>query len=119
MNVASHLIADRVFMEIAEKFRNLNLPIIVLSDSLIPKELGDYFHKAFKPAYILDSTDPFTAHIAMRNSAILICSNSQFSLISAALNPSALCIIPKQWFDANGKHIEVPIHSRSSFEVLS
>ena len=54
----------------------------------------------------------------MRSARILICSNSQFSLIAAALNPEALVLIPKHWFGDGDRHIEAPIHSRCLFEIM-
>jgi hypothetical protein len=118
VNVASHLIADVEFIKLARKFSGLVGNLVVISDSPISQDFRSEVSSYFKDVSFLDNTDAFTAHRIMRNARILICSNSQFSLIAAALNPTALVLIPKQWFGENERHIEAPIHSRSAFQVM-
>lgn len=117
VNVASHLVADDEFLDLARKFIGLVNCAVVLSDSPIDQDfravVGSYFEEVHFPA----STDPFQAHRIMRAARILICSNSQFSLTAAALNDSALAIIPKRWFGENDRHLEIPIHKRSNFLI--
>ena len=38
----------------------------------------------------------------MRHAAVLICSNSQFSLVAAALNQGGLVLVPKNWGSTDG-----------------
>lgn len=118
VNVASHLVADGEFINLARKFSGLADNLAVISDSPIGTEFRNAVSSYFKQVAFLDNTDPFTAHRIMRSARILICSNSQFSLIAAVLNPAALVLIPKQWFGENERQIEAPIHSRSSFQVM-
>jgi hypothetical protein len=118
VNVASHLVADGEFINLARKFSGLVDNLVVISDSPIGPDFRSALSSYFKRVSFLDNTDPFTAHRIMRSARVLICSNSQFSLIAAALNPTALVLIPKQWFGENERHIEAPIHSRSSFQVM-
>lgn len=118
VNVASHLVADSEFINLARKFSGLVDNLVVLSDSPIDPDFRSAVSSCFKKVSFLDSTDPFTAHRVMRNARVLICSNSQFSLIAAALNSTALVLIPKQWFGEGERHIETPIHSRSTFQVM-
>ncbi len=118
VNVASHLVADDEFINLAGKFSGLVGSVVVISDSPIGTDFRNEVSSRFKNASFLDNTDAFTAHRIMRNARILVCSNSQFSLIAAALNSQALVLIPKQWFGENERHIEAPIHSRSSFQVM-
>jgi len=118
VNVASHLVADGEFINLARKFSGLVGNLVVISDSPIDQDFRNALSSYFKHLSFLDNTDPFTAHRIMRNARILICSNSQFSLIAAALNPTALVLIPKQWFGDNERHIDAPIHSRSAFQVM-
>jgi hypothetical protein len=54
----------------------------------------------------------------MRGAAALVCSNSQFSLVAAMLNPSALVMIPKQWFEGGDRSIEAPLHAKSAFQIF-
>jgi Glycosyl transferase family 11 len=119
VNVASHLVADSEFISQARKFSGLLDNLVVLSDSPIDPDFRNVLASHFKHVSFLDNTDAFTAHRIMRSARVLICSNSQFSLIAAVLNPTALVLIPKQWFGENERHIEAPIHSRSSFQVMA
>jgi len=118
VNVASHLVADDEFINLARKFSGLLENLVVISDSPIGSDFRSAMSSHFKQVSFLDNIDPFTAHRIMRNARVLICSNSQFSLIAAALNPHALVLIPKQWFGEGERHIEAPIHTRSSFQVM-
>jgi hypothetical protein len=118
VNVSSHLIADSEFIGLAKKFSGLVNSIAVISDSQIGLGFRNALLSCFKEVSLLDNTDAFTAHRIMRNARILICSNSQFSLVAAALNPNALVLIPKQWFGDSDRHIEVPVHSRCIFEIM-
>lgn len=119
VNVASHLVADSEFINQAKKFSGLVDNLVVLSDSPIDPDFRNALSSHFKRVSFLDNTDAFSAHRIMRNARVLICSNSQFSLIAAVLNPTALVLIPKQWFGEGERHIEAPIHSRSSFQVMA
>lgn len=118
VNVASHLVADSEFINLARKLTGLTDNLVVISDSPISPEFRNSVSSNFKHVSFQDNTDAFIAHRIMRNARILICSNSQFSLIAALLNPQALVLIPKQWFGENDRHIEASIHSRSSFQIM-
>lgn len=119
VNVASHLVADSEFIHQARKFSGLIDNLVVLSDSPIDPDFRNALASHFKLVSFLDNTDVFSAHRIMRSARVLICSNSQFSLIAAVLNPTALVLIPKQWFGEGERHIEAPIHSRSSFQIMA
>jgi len=119
VNVASHLITDIEFIELASKFAGLVKNIVVVSDSPIDKSFRHTIALGFERVVFKDNIDAFTTHRIMRNARILICSNSQFSLIAALLNPQALVVLPKQWFGQNDRAIEVPIHEACNFQILS
>jgi hypothetical protein len=53
----------------------------------------------------------------MRNSNILVCSNSQYSLTAGALN-EGLVIIPKVWLGPENKKFEAEIEKLYGFAVL-
>lgn len=118
VNVSSHLVSDDAFLALAGRFAGLIERVVVLSDS----PLGEPFRAAmaarFPHTSFQDQMDVETAHRVMRNASALICSNSQFSLIAAALNPEALALIPKQWFGGSDRAIEAPLHARCDFQVL-
>jgi hypothetical protein len=118
VNVASHLISEDAFVSLSRKFSGLVKSVVVISDSPIGSDFRSAMTAYFKEVAFLDNTDAYTAHRIMRNARILICSNSQFSLIAAALNPNALVLIPKQWFGDNERHIEAAIHSHCTFQIM-
>lgn len=118
LNVASHLVADREFIGLAEKFTGLVKYVAVVSDSPIDDSFRRAVSASYEQAVFLDSTDAFTSHRIMRNARILIGSNSQFSLIAALLNPQALVALPKQWFGQGNHAIEAPIHEACGFQIL-
>ncbi len=118
VNVASHLVADGDFSSLARNFSGLVSNAVVISDSPIELDFQNVVSSYFKQVIFLDNTDAFTAHRIMRNARILICSNSQFSLIAAVLNPNALKIIPKQWFGGKNRHIEAALNSHCLFQIM-
>lgn len=119
VNVASHLVADREFIELAGKFAGLVKHIAVVSDSPINESLRHGVSASYAQAAFLDNIDAFTSHRIMRKARILICSNSQFSLIAALLNQQALVVLPKQWFGQKDRDIEAPIHQACGFQILN
>jgi hypothetical protein len=118
VNVASHLVSDHEFIGIATKFSGLFRHIVIISDSEIPQSFRQAISQKFEQAIFLDKADVFTSHRIMRNARALICSNSQFSLIAALLNSSALVVLPRQWFGADDRKIEIPIHEACNFQIL-
>jgi len=119
VNVASHLIADIEFIELASKFAGLVREVVVVSDSPIDESFRQAIATGYERVVFRDNIDAFTTHRIMRNARILICSNSQFSLIAALLNPQALVVLPNQWFGENDRAIEAPIHEACDFQILS
>jgi hypothetical protein len=119
VNVASHLISDREFFELAGKFVGLVKHLVVVSDSPIEGAFRQSISSGYEQTMFLDDTDAITSHRIMRYARILVCSNSQFSLIAALLNPRALVVLPKQWFGQNDRAIEAPIHEACGFQVLN
>ena len=97
VNVASHLMADEEFLNAANKFSSLCDTLVVVSDSIISESLKTRFSTQFKDCIFLDNIDAFTTHCIMRKANVLICSNSQFSLVAAALNTTRVVLIPKNW----------------------
>lgn len=119
VNVASHLISDREFIELTGKFVGLVKYLVVVSDSPIEGAFRLSLSAGYEQVMFLDNADVVTAHRIMRNARILVCSNSQFSLIAALLNTRALVVLPKQWFGQNDRAIEAPIHEACGFQILN
>jgi len=119
LNVASHLVSSSALNDIASRFAGLVPRILILSDSPIGPTEFEGVRKRFKDrVHIIDSNpDPVLAHSLMRNAAVLVCSNSQFSL-SAGLLSSGLKIIPKIWFGADSERLNQAIDKISDFAVV-
>ena len=97
LNVASHLMAEGEFLSAANKFSSLCDTLVVVSDSSISQSLKTDFSAQFKECIFLDSIDALATHCIMRKANALICSNSQFSLVAAALNTKGIVLVPKNW----------------------
>jgi hypothetical protein len=119
LNVASHVISDSVFIKAIKPLRHLLDQIVVISDSNLEKNFKSQVSVMFKITSFMDNVDVATAHVLMRRSTILICSNSQFSLSAALLNPDKLIIIPKQWFGGKHKALEKVIEDECSFQIMN
>lgn len=118
LNVASYLISDELFTNLAIKFKNLINSAVVISDSTISKNVRYNICKNFKNAKFLDDIDVIQAHTIMRNARVLICSNSQFSLVSALLNQNGMVFIPKKWFEQSNKKMTEEMNKQSFFQIL-
>ena len=116
VNVASHLMADEEFLSATNTFSSLCDTLVVVSDSSISESLKTRFSTQFKDCIFLDNIDAFTTHCIMRKANALICSNSQFSLVAAALNTSGVVLIPKNW--GGDDDIAKAISLASHFQTL-
>jgi hypothetical protein len=119
VNVASHLVSDEAFIACARDWVGLLDHVVVLSDSPVPAPMRQALSAMFKHAHFPDGLDAFASHRVMRCARVLVCSNSQFSLIAAVLNRQAMVLLPRKWFDGDAREIEAPIHERCTFQVLS
>ncbi len=119
VNVASHIVSNDEFVQLAEKFKNLVNSVVVVSDSLLGDEFKDQLRLQFRRAVFLDGSivSPFVTHCVMRNSNILVCSNSQYSLTAGVLN-EGLVIIPKVWLGPGHEKLEAEIEKLYDFAVL-
>jgi hypothetical protein len=118
VNVASYLVDDVMFIELANKIAGLVSCVVIVSDSAINESFRKAICNVYQKAIFLDEVDAITAHRIMRNARVLICSNSQFSLIAALLNKRALVFLPKTWFGKGNAELEVPINELCSFQIL-
>jgi len=119
VNVASYLVDDEDFLELANKISGLVDSVVIVSDSMIPDAFREQICGVFKNALFLDNVDAVTTHRVMRNARVLICSNSQFSLVAALLNRRALVFLPKKWFgNKSQKKLTEPLNALCDFQVL-
>jgi hypothetical protein len=120
VNVASHIVSDDAFILLAKKFKHLVDSVVIVSDSLLGEDFKDQVRLQFRQAVFLDNSavSPFLTHCIMRNSSILVCSNSQYSLSAGVLN-EGLVVIPKLWLGFGNEELKVEIEKLSDFSVLS
>ena len=120
LNVASHLVSNNELEGMASKFAKLVDRILILSDSPIGENEFVGLRTRFpRRLHIIDSDpDPVLSHSLMRNAAILVCSNSQFSL-SAGLLSESLVVIPKVWFGQDAAELNAVVNQISDFAVLA
>jgi hypothetical protein len=119
LNIGFHLISGNDLEVIADKFKKIFKQCVLLSDTTVKKseykKLRKYYNNRF---HILDrEPDPKFAHSIMRNSSLLICSNSQFSL-SASLLSNGVRLVPKKWFGRSHKKLNTTLQSIFDFGVV-
>jgi hypothetical protein len=114
------MVSDEHFIQQAIKFSGLISNAVILSDSPISNETQHAFSNLYTNIIFLDSTDAMTAHKVMRLSRVLVCSNSQFSIIGAALNTKALVLLPAQWLGKgeSERSSEEILKKRSPFMIM-
>ncbi len=119
LNVASHLISDDFFGAIAGRFNGLLDQVLVVSDSPVDAKLTAKLGHQFQNVACLDDNEVsvFITHGLMRAAAILVCSNSQFSL-SAGLLSDGLVIIPKVWYGPGYEDLEAELGALSKFAIM-
>lgn len=119
LNVASHLVPTQYFMSITRKFSKLIEKVVVISDSPVESLLLETLSQSFGNVEILDTIDAQTAHIIMRSARVLIGSNSQFSLVAAALSTDSLSLVPLRWYGDSNRDLEVLLSDRCSFQIFN
>ena len=103
MNVASYLVPDSHFIDIAMRAAGVLKSIVVLSDSPLSVEFKKTGRTLWgSVVYRLRGEAPFYCHCLMRNASLLVCSNSQFSL-TAGLLSSGFVVLPKKWYGEERK----------------
>lgn len=120
VNVASHLIDDIDFVNLAKSLSQFVPAVIVISDSDVSGLINECLPKLFTHCSFIVGGSPHTAHALIRQAKYLICSNSQFSLSAALLNQVAQQVfLPTQWFGDVDSNIQKPINALCHFQILS
>jgi hypothetical protein len=119
LNVATHLTSDSDFFALAQRLKNMVNHVVVVSDSKIPPEFQFRMSEFFSKATFLDNVNEYESHCIMRSARILVCSNSQFSLVAAILNKSGLIFLPRVWFGKDHPKLEMVVSNLGTFQVLS
>lgn len=120
VNVASHLIDDMDFVNLAKSISTFAPAVIVISDSEVSGMIKESLPGLFTHCSYVVGGDPHTAHALIRQAKYLICSNSQFSLSGALLNQVGQQIfLPTKWFGDIDSNIQMPINELCHFQILS
>lgn len=118
LNVASYLVSNDDLVQVAIKFKHLVDSVVILSDSKIDDNVQELMLKHFSYVQFSDQLDARAAHVVMRNAAILICSNSQFSLTAALLNTKCVPIIPIEWYGSSDRALQEVIRKTCRFQII-
>jgi hypothetical protein len=100
-NSAVHyIVPESSFLTMADKFAKAYSAIVITSDSSLSLNFKSEIERKFSKVIILDdmSMDEMITHSIMRFAAILICSNSQFSMTAGALS-DGLAFFPTRFFE--------------------
>jgi len=120
VNVASHLVDDMDFVNLAKSISKLVVAVIVISDSGISDLIMERLSGLFAHCSYVIGGNPHIAHALIRQASYLICSNSQFSLSAALLNQVGQQVfIPTRWFGDVDSELQIPINALCRFQILS
>tara|TARA_Y100000589_G_scaffold21617_1_gene17960 strand:+ start:28 stop:861 length:834 start_codon:yes stop_codon:yes gene_type:complete len=98
LNVATYVLPTNTSLSITKMFSSLCKIVVITSDSeILSKDINFLYSSGFEKVIVISSGSAIKTHTIMRNSEILITSNSQFSY-SAALFSNGITFIPKKWF---------------------
>jgi len=119
VNVASHLVDDIDFVNLAKSISRLVSAVIVISDSEVSAMTKESLSELFTHCSFIIGGNLHTAHALLRQAKYLICSNSQFSLSAALLNQVGQQIfLPTQWFGDVDSNLQAPINALCRFQIL-
>lgn len=119
VNVASHLVDDMDFVNLAKSLSKFVSAVIVISDSEVSGMINESLHRLFAHCSFVIGGNPHIAHALIRQAKYLICSNSQFSLSAALLNQAGQQIfLPTQWFGEANSNLQLPINRLCRFQIL-
>lgn len=120
VNVASHLVDDMDFVNLAISISNFVASVIVISDSEVSGVIRERLSGLYTHCTFMTGGSPHVAHALIRQAKYLICSNSQFSLSAALLNQVAKQVfLPTQWFGNDDSNMQMPINALCRFQILS
>ncbi len=119
VNVASHLVDDMDFINLAKTISNFVPAVIVISDSEVSDVINEGLHGLFAHCSFVIGGNPHMAHALIRQAKYLICSNSQFSLSAALLNQVGQQIfLPTKWFGDGDADLQMSINALCRFQIL-
>lgn len=120
VNVASYLVDDLDFINLAKPISKFITTVIVISDTEVSGLIKENLLELFTHCSFVVGGNPHTAHALIRLAKYLICSNSQFSLSAALLNQVGQQIfLPTKWFGDADSNLQIPINALCRFQIFS
>jgi hypothetical protein len=119
LNVASRLVGENEYIDLAKSFADLVRQVIIISDSEPSVQFKNNLKIHFNNncSYVIGG-NVHVAHALMRKSKYLICSNSQYSLSAALLNDvAAQVFIPTNWFGNIHSDIQTELNKLCCFQI--
>lgn len=120
VNVASHLVDDMDFVNMARTISRFVPSVVVISDSEVSAITMKNLNELFEHCSFVVGGNPHIGHNLIRQANYLICSNSQFSLSAALLNEvSQQIFLPTKWFGDGESDLQIPINEICQFQMLT
>ncbi|MBI3479390.1 MAG: alpha-1,2-fucosyltransferase [Nitrosomonadales bacterium] len=120
VNVASHMVDDTDFINLAKSISGFVTKVIVISDSEVSDTIKESLPNLYKQCSFIVGGNLHIAHALIRQAKYLICSNSQFSLSAALLNEIAQQVfLPTKWSGDDNSSIQKPINALCRFQILN
>ena len=119
LNVASHLVEENEYIDLAKSFADLVHQVIIISDSEPSVQFKHNIKTHFNNncSYVIGG-NIHVAHALMRKSKYLICSNGQYSLSAALLNDVAAQVyIPTNWYGNTHSDIQTELNKLCCFQI--
>lgn len=97
LNVASHVVPEGAFVVALAKYARDCDALVFLSDGKPSTSTLAELNRLFKHLWVPESLSAWETHRLLRASALMVGSNSQFSLVAALLHDSGRAILPSRW----------------------
>ena len=114
------LVPHSAYEQAAKKFSKLLDIAVIVSDSSIPLSVSYVFKEHFSRVLLVDGQDHdvFLVHNLLRNAAVQLGSNGQFSLTAGLLSQS-LFLTPRLWFRTIHPEIQQFMSELGDFTLVS
>ena len=118
LNVASHIVTDRMALEVVLSWAHLIRRVVIVTDSPIPAEMLAQLNEIFEDVIDASTLSSYDAHVAMRMAGVLVASNSQFSLTAALLKEQGLSLIPSRFWGNGNDKLEIQVARVADFRLV-
>ncbi len=97
LNVASHVVPDEAFVAALLAHAQDLEAVVLLSDGEPGAAMRARLATAFRHLWVPEQLSAWDTHRVLRASAMMIGSNSQFSLVAALLHEHGRVLLPSRW----------------------